>query len=202
MNPKVLKAFLLALCLFLAAGCANNKPVTNGVGETGGTSGGPGSGVGNGGSSGGGHGGGGGGGGGGGVTTPTPVSVAAQQNTPGINITVAAPASNPTPNIEFLGVDSNGAAFPTGGILSQGEGNATVLLFGPGISSSMQASFSGPGDLTVSSIQSVTATDGTPGLQLSVAASGAAALGARTLILQDSNQDITTFSGGVEVVGP
>jgi hypothetical protein len=74
-----------------------------------------------------------------------------------------------------------------------------VLLFGPGLSSNMQVSITGPNDITISGIQSIQATDGTPGVAFNAAVASTAAVGARTVILQDANNDITTFAGGLEV---
>ena len=75
-----------------------------------------------------------------------------------------------------------------------------MLLFGPGLSGSMQVSITGPADVAISNIQSITATDNTPGISFTAAADGNAALGARTVILQNSNNDVTTFSGGLEII--
>jgi hypothetical protein len=75
----------------------------------------------------------------------------------------------------------------------------TVLLFGQGISASMQISISGPNDITIGNPVSIKATDGTPGISFTAAVSSNAAVGARTVILQDTKNDITTFTGGLEV---
>ncbi len=58
----------------------------------------------------------------------------------------------------------------------------------------------GPTDIQVSNVQSIRATDNTPGVSFTAAVSGNAALGARSVVLQASNGDITTFTGGLEVV--
>ena len=55
-----------------------------------------------------------------------------------------------------------------------------VLLFGPGLNSAMQVTIAGPHDITVSNMQSITATDNTPGVAFTAAVAGNAALGART----------------------
>jgi hypothetical protein len=63
----------------------------------------------------------------------------------------------------------------------------------------MQVSITGPGDVVISNIQSIQSTNNTPGIAFSAAVSSDAALGARTVILRATNDDITTFSGGLEV---
>jgi hypothetical protein len=161
------------------------------------------SGCGGGGSSGKGGGVGGGGGGGGSVSAPIIVTVAAGSASSGVNITVPAPASTTPPNAEVLGVAaslSGASAFNTGGTISRAT-TRTVLLFGHGLSGNMQVAITGPGDISINGTQGITATDGTPGIAFTAAVDSTAALGARTVILQNtSNNDITTFTGGLEVV--
>jgi hypothetical protein len=142
-------------------------------------------------------GGGGNGGGGGAVGQATIISVSGGQTTAGVDIAVASPASSPTPNAEFLGTGNS--ASTTGGTISQGT-SATVLLFGPGLNGNMRVTISGPGDITVTNIQGITsATDNTPGVSFTAAVASNAALGARTVLLRDSKDDITSFTGGLEV---
>ncbi len=167
--------------VFVSGGCTVTAP---GGGGTGGSGGGGNKG---------------GGGGSGALTTPVPVTVVSSQ-TSVADIAVATPSSTTPPNIKALGVDSNGFAYVTGGTATQGEAAGIVTLFGPGITNTMQVSFSGPSDVTVSNINGVTATDGTPGLQFNIAVAAGAALGGRTLILQNSNNDVTTFTGGIEII--
>jgi hypothetical protein len=139
----------------------------------------------------------GGGGGGGAVGQATIISVSGGQTTTGVDIAVASPVSSPTPNAEFLGTGNS--ASTTGGTISQGT-TATVLLFGPGLNGNMRVTISGPGDITVTNIQGITsATDNTPGVSFTAAVASNAALGARTVLLRDSNDDITSFTGGLEV---
>ena len=64
----------------------------------------------------------------------------------------------------------------------------------------MRASLSGPADITLGTLQPVTFTDGSKGVSFVATVSTNAALGARTLVLQDAKDDITTFTGGLEVV--
>ncbi|MEY2412016.1 MAG: hypothetical protein QOD84_622 [Acidobacteriaceae bacterium] len=142
--------------------------------------------------------GGGGGGGGGTLTAQNPVTVTANSATTGINISVAVPASTTIPDVEFLGADGTGNAYPTGDFVPVGS-TANVLVFGTGVTSTMLVSFSGPADIAIGTPQSVTATDGTPGLQFPISVDPAAAFGARTLILQSPNNDVTTLAGALEV---
>jgi len=64
----------------------------------------------------------------------------------------------------------------------------------------MQVSVSGPSDVAISGIQSITATDNTPGVSFTASVDSNAALGARTVILQATNDDVTTFTGGLEII--
>ena len=141
-------------------------------------------------------GGGGGGGGGGTVSQAIIVDVSSGQTASGVDIAVASPASSPTPNAENLGTGNS--ASNTGATISQGT-TATILLFGPGLNGNIQVTISGPGDIAVSNIQGITATDNTPGISFTAAVATNAALGARTVLLRDSKDDITSFTGGLEV---
>ena len=140
----------------------------------------------------------GGGSGGGNLPNPSTVNVVANAATTGVNVAVAAPASITPPNVEFLGADGTGNAYTTGDVVLAGS-TATVLVFGTGLTSTMQIAFSGPQDIGVTVPLSITASDGTPGLQFDISVASNAALGARTLILQSTNNDVTTFAGGLEV---
>jgi hypothetical protein len=145
--------------------------------------------------------GGGGGGGAGAPGSPSLVTVSAGATASGINISVVSPQSTPTPNAKFLGVNlAQGGATVTGDTVSRGQGNATVTMFGPGLSSSMKVSITGPGDITVGTLTAVTAQDGTPGVQFPITLTNSSALGARTVVMQNAKNDVTTFSGGLEVV--
>ena len=129
------------------------------------------------------------------------MNVSAGSTTTGVNIGVVSPQSSPTPNAKFLGVNLGfGTAAVTGDVVSRGQGTATVTMYGPGLSTSMTVSISGPADIDVGSLVSITATDGTPGIRFPISLTGATALGARTVTLQDTNNDVTTFSGGLEVI--
>jgi hypothetical protein len=169
--------WILPLCLALATGCGGGSSSSSSTGNGGGTTGGSGS--------------------SGPVAAATPVVVGAGQNVTGVNIAVSTPASNPTPNAESIGVGNS--ATNAGTTIHQGQ-SATVILFGPGLSGNMQVSVTGPNDVTISNPQTIMSTTNTPGISFTAAAGSNASLGARTVILEDPKQDITTFTGGLEVV--
>lgn len=76
-----------------------------------------------------------------------------------------------------------------------------MILFGAGLTAVTSVSVAGqPNDFVISNITHPSATDGTPGVQFNVTVSPTAALGARTVILRAANDDMTTFTGGVEVL--
>jgi len=136
------------------------------------------------------------------INPPAFVTVAAGQPVGGININVSPPALSPQPNAEVLGVSAigtGGSASNVGATISRGT-TMKVLLFGAGLSGSMTVTIDGPQDISVSNITSITSTDKTPGVAFDAVVGSAAALGARTVILTDSSGDITTFTGGLEVV--
>jgi hypothetical protein len=171
--------FVLPVCISLWTSCAPGHPgassSSSGGGGTGGT---------------------------GAVSAQTPVTVASGQATTGINIVVPAPASTTAPNASFLGASTVNTAFVTGDQVHQNS-SPTVLIFGQGISSTMDISFSGPNDITVvaGSVVGVTSSgNNTPGIQFGINVPSNAALGARTVILRATNDDITTFTGGLEVI--
>ena len=136
------------------------------------------------------------------VTTPQVVTVAAGVPISGIDINVSTPASSTPPNAQVLGVSAvggGGTASDVGATISRGS-TMKVLLFGPGLDGSMTVTIGGPQDIAISNIRSITATDKTPGIAFDAAVSSSAALGARSVILRTANDDITTFTGGLEVV--
>jgi hypothetical protein len=172
-----------------AGGIGGGSSGGNSGGTGGGTTGGSGSGSGSGGST--------------APTTPTAVSVSANQTTSGVDIAVVAPTGT-NPNAIALGTvaagASGGSASNTGGSIARGS-TMTVLMFGAGLSASMTVGISGPNDLTISnqtSIQS-TGTPPIPGIAFTLAATPSASLGARTVILQDTSNNVTTFTGGLQV---
>lgn len=122
----------------------------------------------------------------------------------GVDITVGNPQACPAANAEVLGVNDTTATKlsgnNTGGQLHRGD-SKIIVLFGKGLSGSMQISVSGqPGDFTITNQSGITATDGTPGILFNVFVSPTAALGARSVVLRAANSDITTFTGGLEVI--
>ena len=147
----------------------------------------------------------GGGGGGGGtvpVVAPVTMNVTSGQ-TSTANILVGSPAATTPPNAKLLGVGpitGTISAFNTGATI-QRNGVNRVVLFGPGLSGTMQVSINGPtvNDITISNVQTITATDGTPGISFTATVPAAAATGARTVVLRSTQDDITTFTGGLEV---
>ncbi len=135
------------------------------------------------------------------VSGPTIVNVAAGQTVGSVDIALSAPQSSPTPNAQDLGVAAltgSGSAFNTGDIIHRGQ-SARVLLFGPGLSGDMQVVIRGPSDITISQIATITSTNNTPGLSFVAVVAPTAALGARTVVLQNAQGDVTTFTGGLEV---
>ena len=140
--------------------------------------------------------------GGSGVSTPVVVSVAGGGSSSGVDIVVTGPASSPAPNAQDLGVaplGPGGSAANTGATISRGA-SMKVLLFGAGLNGAMDVTIAGPNDIAVTNVRSATSTTGTPGIAFDVAVSGNAALGARTVLLKNQQNDITAFAGGLEVV--
>jgi hypothetical protein len=136
------------------------------------------------------------------ATSATVINVGAGQNVTGADINVSPPAASPPANAELLGVaplNSGGTASNSGATIHQGTA-MKVLLFGAGLNGNMTVSISGPGDITVANIRSITSTSGTPGVAFDATLTSSAALGARTVFLKSSNGDITTFTGGLEVI--
>ncbi len=133
---------------------------------------------------------------------PNIVSVAAGQTAASIDIAVSAPAGSPAPNAQNLGVaqlTGPGSATNTGDVIHRGE-TARVLLFGPGLSGDMQVTIRGTADILVSDVHAITSTTNTPGVAFTAQVTSDATLGARTVVLQSPKGDITTFTGGLEVV--
>jgi hypothetical protein len=130
------------------------------------------------------------------LSASSEVTVAAGQNSPGIDVTVS-PASG-TENAIVLGTLADGFAANTGVTVHQASTN-TIVLFGPGLSGSMSVSISGPQDVGISNIRSVQAKDGTPGVAFDAVVGSSSAIGARTVYLKAANNDVTAFTGGLEV---
>lgn len=137
------------------------------------------------------------------MNAPVIVTATAGANAAGVNITVGPPASTPPPNAQDLGVAAltgSASAFNTGTTIVLGAIPQRVVLFGPGLSGNMQVTVRGPNDIQVGNIVGITATDKTPGISFTVTGAPNAGLGARTVVLQAPNGDVTTFTGGLEVV--
>lgn len=141
-----------------------------------------------------------------GTATPpqpaTPVTVASGQTTSAVDITVSAPAITPQENAQDLGVNAlcrGGSAFNVGDVIHRGD-SKQILLFGTGLDANVTASVLGPADIQLTVNSAVKASDGTPGVCLNAVVSANAALGARTMMLQASNGDITALPGGLEVL--
>lgn len=132
----------------------------------------------------------------------TAVTVGAGQTASSIDIAVAAPAGTPAPNAQNLGVAAltgPGSATNTGDIIHRGQ-TARILLFGPGLTGDMQVNIRGTADIVISDIHSIMATNNTPGIAFTAVVAPDAVLGARSVVLQSPKGDITTFTGGLEVV--
>ena len=129
------------------------------------------------------------------------VTVAAGQTVGSVDITVSTPQSSPTPNAQDLGVaemTGSASAFNTGDVIHRGQ-TARVLLFGPALSGDMQIVIRGPNDISISQVTTIKSTTSTPGVSFVAVVSPTAALGARTVVLQNAQGDVTTFTGGLEV---
>jgi len=136
------------------------------------------------------------------TTTAAVITLSAGQTASGVDVNVSAPADSPTPNAQNLGVapaTGPASAFNTGDVIHRGQ-TARVILFGPGLSGSMQLTIRGSGDIAIADLVSITSTTSTPGVAFTAIASPTAALGARTVMLKSAKGDITTFTGGLEVV--
>lgn len=143
---------------------------------------------------------------GGPVNAPVIVTVLGGGRTSGIDIQPPAPASSPAPNAQFLGtrVGPGTITASNTGATIQRNIPTQVVLFGPGLTSTMTITFGGPSaDISITSpIQAVTSTGSNPvpGVLFTVLVSPTATLGARSVILRAANNDITTFTGGLEIV--
>jgi hypothetical protein len=135
------------------------------------------------------------------VSAPVVVTVAGGATASGVDITVVG-AAGTNPNAEVLGVapvGAAGSAINTGDTIQRGT-TMKVLLFGAGLTGSLEVIVSGPQDFTISNVRNITATDNTPGVAFDLSVNSNAALGARTVLLKASDNDITAFTGGLEVV--
>jgi hypothetical protein len=129
---------------------------------------------------------------------PNVITVSAGATAGGADITVAAPVSNPAINALNLGTSAAGFASNTGVMVSRGS-TPGIILFGPGITGDLSVTLSGPADITVSNPRTIKSTNGTSGIAFDVNIPANAAPGARTVFLRSSNNDITAFTGGLEI---
>ena len=129
---------------------------------------------------------------------PNVITVAAVATAAGADITVAAPGSNPALNALNLGTTAAGFASNTGVAVPRGSTQG-IILFGPGITGDLTVTLSGPADITVSNPRTIKSTNGTSGIAFDVNIPANAAPGARTVFLRSSNNDITAFTGGLEI---
>jgi hypothetical protein len=136
------------------------------------------------------------------LSDPHIVSVGDNQALAGIDINVSTPQDSPTPNAQMLGVTNlgnGGSASNVGDLIHRGA-KMTILMFGPGVNGGLKVSISGPNDIAISNIRGVTSIDGGSGLAFDAAVDTNAALGARTVRLRSPHDDMTTFTGGLEVL--
>jgi hypothetical protein len=95
-------------------------------------------------------------------------------------------------------MSGSASAYNTGDVIHRGQ-TARILLFGPALSGDMQIVIRGPSDISISQVTGIQSTNSIPGVSFVAVVSPTAALGARTVVLQNSQGDITTFTGGLEV---
>jgi hypothetical protein len=129
---------------------------------------------------------------------PNVVSLGAGATASGVDITVASPATNPAINALNLGTTAAGFASNTGVAVQRG-GTQGIILFGPGITGDLTVTLSGPSDITISNARTIQARNGTSGIAFDANIPANAAPGARTVFLRSSNNDITAFTGGLEI---
>jgi hypothetical protein len=130
------------------------------------------------------------------------INVVAGQITGGVDITVPAARAATPPNAQLLGtgsVNGGGTASNTGATIRRGE-RLRVLVFGPGLDANTTATISGPADITISNLAPINSTSGATGISFVAEVNSSAALGARTVVLQTPEGDISTFTGGLEVI--
>ena len=130
------------------------------------------------------------------LSSATVITVSPGARTLGADVVVA-PAAG-TENAIALGTLADGFAANTGVVVHLASTN-TIVLFGPGLSGGMSMSISGPQDIGISNVRSIQAKDGTQGLAFDAVIGTTSAVGARTVYLKANNNDITTFTGGLEV---
>jgi hypothetical protein len=140
--------------------------------------------------------------GGGPAGTPVVVNVSAGLTAGGIDIAVPAPVASAPPNAQLLGVAplaGAATASNTGATIQRGT-TMRVVILGPGLDANTKVTIGGPADITVSNVRTTSATSGNPGISFQAVVASGAALGGRTVILENPQGDVTTFTGGLEVV--
>ena len=136
------------------------------------------------------------------VQTAALVPVVAGQTAGGVDITVGAPAGGSSINAELLGVGVPGttiSAANTGDQIHRGD-IKVVIVFGAGLTGTEQVTISGPPDIDISNVRAIQSKSGKPGVAFNVVVHPDAALGARTVFLRASNDNIAAFTGGLEVI--
>ena len=134
---------------------------------------------------------------GGDIRNDNTIAVTAGSDTSGVDIAVSPAAA--TENAIALGKLSDGFAANTGTTVHLASTD-TIVLFGPGLSGGMSVILSGPNDIGISNLRSTQAKDGTPGIAFDTVIGSSSAVGARSVYLKAANNDITAFSGGLEVL--
>jgi hypothetical protein len=135
---------------------------------------------------------------------PTPVTISGASAS-GVDVNVGGPQACPAVNAQALGVADLAATqisgADTGAQVQRGH-TMKVVVFGSALSGTTNVSISGqPNDIIlISQPMSITATDGTPGVEFNIQVSSTAALGARSVVLKNANSDTTVFTGGLEVI--
>ena len=135
------------------------------------------------------------------LQSPTVVTVAGQ-DAGGVDVNVESPALATQVNAELLGVSpigQSGSATNGGAQVHRGA-SMRVIVFGRALDGSVGVTIGGPQDISVSNIVGVTSTTGKPGVAFDITVSASAALGGRTVYLQATNNDVTAFTGGLEVL--
>lgn len=186
------RASLVFFALALLIGCgggssSSNNPSNGGGGGTGG----------------------GGGGGGGAVGPAVVVNVSSGMTAGGVDVQVPSPAASPAPNATLFGattVPSGGGSVDislTNGSANVHQGSSIIVaVAGDGVSANMTVTISGPQDITVdkTTLKDITLKNGQKGLTFQASVAPSAALGARTVLLENAQHDMTAFAGGLQVV--
>jgi hypothetical protein len=132
------------------------------------------------------------------LAAPTPVPVTANQSTISVDIQVPPVASAINATEVAVTAPQAGQAWAQAAGVGVRQGNQYWLwILGTGITPSLTLTISGPGDITLNG--TAVATKGGSGVIFPIAVSAAAAPGARTIILADASNNVTTLAGALEV---